>query len=111
MKQLIDATNGEVLLHSVETADTFLTRLRGLQFRRSLPESGGLFLSPCSSLHTCFMRFPIDVIMLDADNIVLGHHRNLKPWRLFFCEKHTTSVIETQVDALAEMAGKHLALR
>ena len=111
MKQLIDMTNGAVLLQSVETADTFFTRLRGLQFRSSLPRDGGLLLSPCSSLHTCFMRFPIDVIMLDADNIVLGHRRNLKPWRMFLCEKHTTSVIETQVDALAEMAGKHVTLR
>ena len=57
------------------------------------------------------MRFPIDVIMLDANNLVLGHHRNLKPWRMFLCEKHTTSVIETQVDALDEMAGKHVNFR
>ena len=111
MKQLIDVTNGAVLLQSVETADTFLTRLRGLQFRSFLPADSGLFLSPCSSLHTCFMRFPIDVIMLDADNIVVGHRRNIKPWRLLFCEKHTISVIETQAGALAEMAGKHVALR
>ena len=111
MKQLIELTSGAVLLSSVEIADSFWTRLRGLQFRSPLPTDRGLFLTPCSSLHTCFMRFPIDVIMLDANQIVLEHRRNIQPWRFVFCPKNTTSVIETKVDALVETAGKRLALR
>jgi uncharacterized protein len=111
MKQLFDATSGAILLQSVETADSFLTRLRGLQFRKSLGTDCGIFLTPCSSLHTCFMRFPIDVLMLDADNVVLEHRRNIQPWRFVFCPKTATSVIETKVDALIEMTGVRVALR
>ncbi len=109
MRQLIDATSGAVLLESVETADSFWKRLQGLQFRSTLPTDSGLFLTPCSSLHTCFMRFPIDVIMLDAENVVLGHRRNIQPWRLVFCPKQTFGVIETRVDALTGMVGKRVA--
>ena len=111
MKQLIDETNGAVLIQTLETAETFWTRLRGLQFRGSLPSDRGIFLSPCSSLHTCFMRFPIDVLMLDVEKVVLEHRRNIQPWRFVFCPKNTTSVIETKVDALVETAGKRLAIR
>ena len=111
MKQLIDEATGDVLLQTVETADTFWKRLRGLQFRRSLPSDRGVFLTPCSSLHTCFMRFPIDVLMLDSDKVVLEHRRNIQPWRFVFCPKNTTSVIETKVDALVESTGKRLAIR
>ena len=57
------------------------------------------------------MRFPIDVVMIDANLVVLEHRRNIKPWRLVFCPKRTSSVIETQVDALPDLAGKHVALR
>ncbi len=111
MKQLIDEATGDVLLQTVETADTFWKRLRGLQFRRSLPSDRGVFLTPCSSLHTCFMRFPIDVLMLDADNLVLEHRRNIAPWRFVFCPKKTVSVIETSAEALSDTSGKCVALR
>ncbi len=111
MKQLIDEAHGSVLLQSVEVADSFWTRFQGLQFRKTLPKGRGLYLTPCSSLHTCFMRFSIDIIMLDENQIVLQHRRNVSPWRLVFCPKRTSSVIETQVDALPDLAGKQVALR
>lgn len=108
MKQLIDKANGSVLLQSVEMADSFWTRFRGLQLRSPLPKERGIFLTPCSSLHTCFMRFPIDVLMLDSNLVVLKQRRNIQPWRLVFCPKQTSSVIETGVDTLPDMTGKHV---
>ena len=108
MKQLIDVSDGSVLLESVEIADSFWTRFWGLQFRPPISKERGIFLTPCSSLHTFFMRFPIDVVMLDANLLVLSHRRNVRPWRLVFCPKKTSSVIETGVDALPEMTGKYL---
>lgn len=111
MKQLVDLETGKILLPAVEVADSFWTRFRGLQLRSSLPMDQGLFLAPCSSLHTCFMRFPIDIIMLDKDNRVLGHRRNIKPWKLVFCVKRTASVLETRVDALPELVGNSVLLK
>jgi uncharacterized membrane protein (UPF0127 family) len=36
---------------------------------------------PAGSIHTMFMRFPIDVLFLDADECVLKVVHNLEPWR------------------------------
>jgi uncharacterized membrane protein (UPF0127 family) len=58
-----------------------LARMRGLLGRRSLPDGEGILLSPASSVHTAFMRFPIDVVFLDRELVVLDVVRALPPWR------------------------------
>ena len=73
--------NGGEAAADVQLADTFLTRFLGLMGRRSLPEDGGLLLKDCGSIHTCFMRFPIDVIYLSADYRVLDA-QTVRPWRM-----------------------------
>jgi uncharacterized protein len=62
-------------------ADRPFGRLKGLLGRRSLPPGEGLLLRPASSVHTFFMRFPIDVVFLDRDLRVLSIARDLRPWR------------------------------
>lgn len=70
--------NGATL--EVEIAESFVSRLRGLMWRRQLPESRGLLLTPCNSVHMLFMRFAIDVIYLDADFCIKKIVRDLTPW-------------------------------
>ena len=65
---------------SVEEADTFLKRFLGLMGRGKLPQGQGLLLSPCSSVHMCFMRFSIDVLYLDGVGRILKIVPNLRPW-------------------------------
>ncbi len=57
------------VLASLEIADTFRARLRGLLGRDSL--DGALLLRPARSVHTVGMRFPIDVAYCDRDLVVL----------------------------------------
>lgn len=57
-------------------------RLRGLLGRRRLPPDEGLLLRRCASVHTCFLRFAIDVVLLDGDDRVVGVVERLAPWRL-----------------------------
>jgi uncharacterized membrane protein (UPF0127 family) len=40
------------------------------------------------------MRFPIDIVMLDENNVVVGTLKNMRPWRLAFCNRGTRRVIE-----------------
>lgn len=94
MASVIDIETGEVMLTRMEVASTFWQRFKGLQLRRRLPPDTGLWLSPCSSLHTCFMRFPLDVIMLDDGRMVVGIRKQVHPWRAVLCVGQTTSVIE-----------------
>lgn len=65
-------------------ADRFLARLVGLLGRSSLPPGEGLLIRPASSVHTFFMRFPIDVVFLDRTGAVVGIRRDVPPWRMAF---------------------------
>ena len=78
-------------------ANTFMQRLLGLMFKRELVIGQGLMLSPCSGVHTCFMRFPIDVIYLNREYVVLGKE-TLKPWRVGKAAKGTRMVLEVNAD-------------
>jgi uncharacterized protein len=70
-----------VVCESCTVADTPLSRLKGLLGRKELASGEGLLLRPASSVHTFFMRFPIDVVFLDRELRVLALATNLKPWR------------------------------
>lgn len=101
MAKLIHSQTGATLLQDVEIADSFWKRFKGWQLQQPMPRSTGIWLSPCSSLHTCFMRFSIDVIHLDAEDRVLSVSRNVRPWRLHFCPGGTHSVIETMPETVS----------
>lgn len=73
---------GEIIAQHVERADTFFSRLAGLMFRKALAPQAALLLDPCPQIHTCFMRFAIDVLFLDKDNRVVAVLENFKPWRM-----------------------------
>ena len=66
------ATGGRrhVLCEHCVLADTLWRRMRGLLGRRELYRGDGIVLRPVWSVHTFFMRFPIDVVFLDADQVV-----------------------------------------
>lgn len=72
---------GEAVCERCTVAETPLTRLRGLLGRSGLEPREGLLIRPTSAIHTCFMRFPIDVVFLDRELVVLGVETNLRPWR------------------------------
>jgi uncharacterized membrane protein (UPF0127 family) len=57
------------------------SRFWGLMGRRSLPQGEALIIDPCSSVHTLFMRFPIDVVFVDKDGRVVKIAAGLKPFR------------------------------
>jgi len=57
------------VLATVEFADTWQTRVRGLVGREQL--EGALVLRPARSVHTFGVRFPIDVAFVDSDMVVL----------------------------------------
>jgi uncharacterized membrane protein (UPF0127 family) len=78
---IVNLTRESVVCEQATVADRAVTRMRGLLGRRALPSGEGLLLRPAPSIHTAFMRFPIDVIFLDGDLRVLKLVERLKPWR------------------------------
>ena len=73
---------GRVVCERCRVADRPHTRLRGLLGRQELPPGEGLLLRPAPSIHTWFMRFPIDVVFMDADLRVLDVIASMRPWGL-----------------------------
>jgi uncharacterized membrane protein (UPF0127 family) len=63
-------------------ADRMLPRMKGLLGRRALSPDEGILLRPTNSIHTWFMRFPIDAIFLDHELAVIDVLANVRPWRL-----------------------------
>ena len=58
------------------------SRRQGLLGRRDLAAGEGLVLAPCSSVHTAFMRFPIDLVFVARDGRVLKTAAAVRPWRI-----------------------------
>jgi uncharacterized membrane protein (UPF0127 family) len=101
----------ERVLASVEVADRFGARLRGLLGRDGY--EGTLLLRPARSVHTLGMRFAIDVAHLDRDLRVL-RVTTMRPWRIGRPVAHAHAVLEAQAGAFAswELAvGDQLELR
>lgn len=71
-----------ILGKQVKVADRFFERMIGLMFSASMKEFDGLLIKYCNSVHTCFMRYKIDVVYLDKDYKVIKIIRNMKPWRM-----------------------------
>ena len=73
--------NNVVICERCLLADRPFDRMRGLLGRRDLAREEGILLKPASSVHTWFMRFPIDVVFLDREMSVLRVVPRLGPWR------------------------------
>jgi len=100
---MLVATNvsrGHVLADRVRSADSFGSRLVGLLGTRGLAEGEGLWLSPCSSVHTFFMRYAIDVLFLGRDGVLL-HGLSLRPWRMSRVIWKSHGVLELPFGALS----------
>jgi uncharacterized membrane protein (UPF0127 family) len=92
--QLADRNTGQIILPHLEIAATFWRRFWGLQFRSSLTEGSGLLIVPCNSIHTCWMRFAIDVAFCDSAGMVLAMKKNVRPWRATFPVRGAKIAIE-----------------
>ncbi|MBF7683648.1 DUF192 domain-containing protein [Acinetobacter sp. B5B] len=71
--------------YTVFFAYHFLHRARGLLFRKKLAEKECLLISPCTSIHTIGMHYPLDIVFLDACGIVLEVHENISPFQFISC--------------------------
>jgi hypothetical protein len=69
----------------VRVAATWLARAVGLLATRRLDDPAGLWILPCNSVHTCWMRYAIDVVFVDTRGVVMKVVPMLKPWRMAGC--------------------------
>ena len=104
--------HSEILASQVWVANTPWTRIKGLLGRSSLPRSEAMWIKPCNSIHTFFMKFPIDLVYLGKDRKVRKVRHAVKPWRLSACLS-AHSILELPAGAAAKsgtQAGDELGV-
>ncbi|HXT01699.1 MAG TPA: DUF192 domain-containing protein [Elusimicrobiota bacterium] len=117
----VHASTGRTLASRVAKADDAGSRSKGLLGRESLGADEGLWivqpslarLVPCPTIHTFFMKFPIDVLFLDASLQVRRVIEDMKPWRLSPWVAAADSILELKGGTLrgSVRAGDRLEMR
>jgi uncharacterized membrane protein (UPF0127 family) len=105
-------TRDTVLADSAEVADTSAKRRTGLLKHDGLAAGQGLWIVPCESVHTFFMKFPIDLVYLDRKHKVRKIRHRMAPWRMSIClSAHSILELPAGVlEATGTQAGDQLAI-
>lgn len=78
-------TRETVLGEAIDVADTSAKRRTGLLKHQRLEAGEGLWINPCESVHTFFMKFPIDLVYLDKHRKVRKVRNAVPAWRVSAC--------------------------
>jgi len=92
--RVMNLTRNTPLADQAARADSFLTRFKGLMGVAELPVGQALHIAPCNSIHTFFMKIPIDAVFLDASEQVVDICHAMPPWRMSKVYWGAKSVLE-----------------
>ncbi len=84
------------LFPKCQVARDFWSRFMGIMLKKDLGREEALVFPKCNSIHTCFMRFPIDIIFVDEKGTIREIIDSLKPWRLLFPRRNVKHTIEVR---------------
>jgi hypothetical protein len=82
---LFDKSKDCLVASRASLADNFFSRLKGLMFRRTMDREEALVFYRTASIHTFFMRFPLDLVFLDKKMRIIKVFKGLKPGRIAVC--------------------------
>lgn len=102
MFKITNMSNGNIIAEQAAYADTFISRLKGLMFRNNFNKGEALFIIPCNSIHTFWMKFPIDVVFLSKENTVIYIIENFQPNKISSLLRKAHSVIELPAGTIKE---------
>ena len=94
MKKVSCKCADRVLVPDVNVADHFLTRLRGLMFKKKMPETAGLLLRPCNQIHTFSMKFAIDVVYISKNGTIVKIDPAVPPRKVCKTVREAADVLE-----------------
>ena len=101
-----NANNGRLLADRVGIAATHVGRAIGLLTRRGLNAGEALWIVPSRGVHTCFMRFAIDVVAIDDEGRVIDMVSAMRPWRMRLPRAGGASVLELPAGTLDASATR-----
>ena len=100
-----------VLIPKLRVARSFLSRFMGLMGKRGIAADEALCFPKCNSIHTFFMRFPIDIVFVGTDGTVIDVVEGLRPWRLLLPRskaRHTVEIAARRARELGIRVGDRL---
>ena len=97
----LNVTRQVTLGSHVRVADTSIERGVGLLKDTGLEDGDGLWIVPCNSIHSFWMKFVFDAIFLDRHLKVVHLVRKMKPWRISKIKFEANSVLELPPGTIA----------
>ena len=85
--RLVSLPRADVHGHEVAVADRLMARALGLAFLDRVDAGAGLLIPGCRSVHTFGMRFPLDLLFLDASLRVVEVRHAVPPRRFAGCRR------------------------
>ncbi len=99
---MVNETRDSIIAERADLATRAFDRMKGLLGRDRLEPGCGLVIEPCTSIHTFFMRFAIDVLFIDRNGEVIRTYESLPPWRITRVHSKAKSVIELPTGMLSQ---------
>lgn len=97
--KIVNKTRRFTIAEDAEFAKTFFQRFRGLMLSkpRNLVIVATKETIKHTTIHTCFMRFPLNVLWLNSDLEVVCGAKKTGNWRIFKPDKPAKYVVEIGV--------------
>lgn len=100
MPSLWNKTTNQIIMKSVQQASKLLERIVGLLGQKDISKDFALWISPCPSIHTFFMKFPIDVIFADKNLKIVSIFHSVPSGRVLWGGLKSHSVFEMKANQL-----------
>lgn len=113
MKVVALKRQNEVLINSCGIARDFMSRFMGLMGKSTLSSDEALCFPNCNSIHTFFMKIPIDVLFVSKEGKVIEILESLAPWKMLLPRrgvKHTVEMKSGLARALGITVGDELQI-
>jgi len=89
---LFNKSKNCLIASKTSISDNFFLRLKGLMFKESMSEEEALVFYHTPSIHTFFMRFPIEVVFLNKKMQVIEIYQELKPRKIVFSTSSSIAI-------------------
>lgn len=97
--------NGEKVFDNLIWVKSPIGRILGLIPYKTIPSDTAMVLKGANSIHTCFMKFSIDVLYVDKNNVVLAAFNDVKPYGFLPWIFKSAYVIECAAGCLSAQKG------
>lgn len=108
---IINLTNKKMITDSAVSADSYSQMLFGLILEK-IPKT--MVFRTHFGIHTFFMKYAIDVMVLNRNNKVVCLKKKLKPNRIYFWNPKYSKIIELPegtIDKASIQYGDHIKIK